>query len=136
VRPTGTHVVRGRGDLLSNNGVGDLIPDRIVELDYPHRAVAADAPAYAPEAAAAGFDVNVTTVADPRLPKLILFGDSFSNGLAPLLAEDSRRFVHLQEGPIDRTPQFDRAVVEAEHPAAVVQELVERNLYFGARFQP
>jgi alginate O-acetyltransferase complex protein AlgJ len=133
VHPTGTHVELHRGDVLGLNAVIGAI-DHVVKFDYPRRAIEASLPPWT--ASAPQFKVHVTTVADRRLPVLVLFGDSFSNALAPYLAEDAQRLVHLQQGVIDESPQFDRSVVEAEHPAAVVQELVERNLYFGETFRP
>lgn len=134
--PSGTHVESRPGDLLNFSGVGARILDRVVRLDYARRARAATvSPQLTAAAAAALFTVDVSTVDDPALPSAVVFGDSFSDQLAPLLAEDFRRTVHLQAGTA-LTPQFDERILLAERPTVVVQELVERNVFFGDAFRP
>jgi alginate O-acetyltransferase complex protein AlgJ len=135
VAPTGTHVETAHGDLLSLSGVPSA-PNDVVIVDYPHRAVDGGAPEYAAEVAKADFTtVHVMTVDNPRLPKAVMFGDSFSGPMLPFFAEDFRRTILLQQH-LPNTPHFDRTIVEAEHPNVVIQELVERSLVFGSQFLP
>jgi hypothetical protein len=59
---------------------------------------------------------------DPRLPRAVMFRDSFSGALIPLLSEHFRRIVYAWKYTLDRE------LVEREHPDVVMQELVERAL--------
>jgi alginate O-acetyltransferase complex protein AlgJ len=135
VMPTGRHVERAHGDLLSLSGVPGVENDVIV-VDYPHRAADGSAPEYAQDVAKDDFTLaRLMTVADPHLPKAVMFGDSFSGPMLPFFAEDFRRTILFQQH-LANTPHFDRHIVEVEHPDVVIQELVERGLVFGAQFLP
>lgn len=59
---------------------------------------------------------------DARLPRAVVFHDSFFLALAPMLAEHFRRAVCIWHD------DFHPDVVEREHPDVVVHELVERKL--------
>ncbi len=133
VVPSGTRVASNGGDLLNMSGVGARIMDRVVQVDFPHRAHPAASPELEGKAAMKQFSFHASAV-DAPLRVAVIFGDSFSAGIAPFLAEDFRLTAALQEGTA-RTPHFDPAVVLAAHANVVVQELVERNLVFGASFQ-
>ncbi len=61
---------------------------------------------------------------DPSLPRAVLFHDSFSWALGPLLAEHFRRLVCVW------TDQFSPGLVRREQPDVVIQEFVERKLGF------
>lgn len=65
----------------------------------------------------------VTEVPDAQLPRAVIFRDSFTVGLAPFLSEHFSRSLYLWQN------NFDAAVVAAEHPDVVVQEIVGRHLY-------
>jgi hypothetical protein len=132
VVPSGTRMVSTRGDLLNFSGVGSRIMDRVVEFDFPKRAHPVAEPDLERTAAAREFSLQASAV-DAPLPVAVIFGDSFTSRLLPLFAEDFRLTVALQEKNAF-TPQFDPAVVLATHANVVVQELVERNLVFGASF--
>ncbi len=54
-----------------------------------------------------------------ELPRAIMFGDSFSEGMWPFLSEYFSRIVYFQKA-------FDCRIVEAEHPDIVIEEIVER----------
>jgi hypothetical protein len=60
---------------------------------------------------------------DPTLPTIVLIRDSFCNAMTPMLAEHFRRAVFCSQD------DFDRTVIEAEHPDVVATEIVERKLY-------
>jgi hypothetical protein len=65
----------------------------------------------------------VTEIDDPRLPRAVIFRDSFTAGLAPFLSEHFSRAVYLWQN------DFDPDAVLAEHPDVVIQEIVGRHLY-------
>ncbi len=65
----------------------------------------------------------VTTVADERLPKAVVFHDSFMIYMAPFLAQ------HFRHVTFSRTP-FDPALVEREKPDVVIELRVERYFEF------
>jgi hypothetical protein len=65
----------------------------------------------------------VTEIADARLPRAVIFRDSFGSRLAPLLSEHFRRAVYLWQN------DFDAQVVLEERPDVVIQEIVGRHLY-------
>ena len=59
---------------------------------------------------------------DAGLPHAVIFRDSFSTLLIPLLSEHFGRIVYASQYT------FNRALVEFERPQVVIQEMVERNL--------
>ena len=61
-------------------------------------------------------------VADPALPKLVMFRDSFGSALVPLLAEHFQRSVFLWQY------DFDPAVILQEKPDYVVWLMTSRRL--------
>lgn len=120
----------GEGDLLRLAGISGEVSNTVVTLSFARRAHAVD-----PLPGPAGFAVSATVVDDPSLPSGILFGDSFTGGIAPFLAESFRRLdvVRFESAT---GPQFDRALVVRLHPDVVIQEIVERSLVFAGDFQP
>ena len=66
-----------------------------------------------------------TEWADAELPRAVLFRDSFAAQLIPFLAEHFQRILCVW----DR--DFNRAIIEHEHPGVVIQEVVERSLEAG-----
>jgi hypothetical protein len=73
---------------------------------------------------AAGFEVGrvVTSIADPKLPRLLMIRDSFGSGLIPFLSEHFSRAVYLWR------PDVDMDDVKQERPTLVIQEVVGRRL--------
>lgn len=65
----------------------------------------------------------VTEIADPALPRAIIFRDSFVSRLVPFLSEHFSRAVYLWQN------DFDAGAVLKEHPDVVIQEIVGRHLY-------
>jgi alginate O-acetyltransferase complex protein AlgJ len=65
---------------------------------------------------------TATELADAKLPRAVLFRDSFAAQLIPFLAEDFQRILCIWN------TDFERAMVEFEHPVVVIQEVVERSL--------
>jgi hypothetical protein len=63
-----------------------------------------------------------TVCADTKLPRALMFHDSFAVHLVPFLSEHFERIVYYWH------TDFDRAVVEREHPDVVIHEIVERTL--------
>ncbi|HEY0382418.1 MAG TPA: hypothetical protein VGC72_09480 [Candidatus Elarobacter sp.] len=115
------------GDLLGMAGVADFVRNHWVRYDFPRRAHGAPAAVKdANDPALAAFARHTTAVDDPSLPSAVVFGDSFSEQLAPFLAESFRRMTVFHH--LTNAVQFDRRVVEAERPTIVVQELVERTI--------
>lgn len=65
----------------------------------------------------------VTEIPGSHLPRAVIFRDSFASRLVPFLSEHFSRAVYLWQN------DFDAAVVEAEHPDIVIQEIVGRHLH-------
>ena len=120
----------GDGDLYRLAGIPAGTRNEILTYTFSRRAHAVDPP---PDAAP--FAVEAFVVDDPSLPSGVLFGDSFSVGLAPLLAESFRRLdvVRFEQST---GPQFDRPLLQRLRPQIVIQEIVERSLVFAGDFQP
>ncbi len=59
---------------------------------------------------------------DTRLPRAVMFHDSFTQALMPLLAEHFRRITFSWQYTLNKE------LVEREHPDVVIQEMVERTL--------
>ena len=59
---------------------------------------------------------------DAKLPRAVLFRDSFAAQLIPFLAEHFERMLCIWDSA------FDRAIIEHERPGVVIQEIVERSL--------
>jgi hypothetical protein len=66
----------------------------------------------------------VSEVADGSLPRLLMYRDSASSYLVPLLAEHFARGVYVW----DRRWKFSAGLLEGERPDVVVLEMVERRL--------
>jgi hypothetical protein len=60
---------------------------------------------------------------DATLPRAVIFRDSFSIALIPLLSEHFARSLYLWHCP------FDPAIIERECPDLVIEEYVERRLW-------
>ena len=65
----------------------------------------------------------VTEIPDSRLPRAVIFRDSFVSRLVPFLSEHFSRAVYLWQN------DFDASIVEEEHPDIVIQEIVGRHLH-------
>ena len=63
---------------------------------------------------------------DRRLPRAVIFRDSFAGPLIPFLSEHFQRIVYVWQG----YPVFDRRLIEQERPDVVIQEMVERKLTY------
>jgi hypothetical protein len=64
----------------------------------------------------------VTEIPGSRLPRAVIFRDSFTSRLVPFLSEHFSRAVYLWQN------DFDAQVVEQEHPDIVIQQIVGRHL--------
>ena len=70
----------------------------------------------------------VSVVDDSRLPKAVLYRDSFGSALVPFLAEHFERMVTLWE--YDVVPE----TIREERPDVVIQQWVDRRLYTRAPY--
>ncbi len=70
----------------------------------------------------------VTVVDDPRLPRAVVYRDSFGSALVPFLAEHFQRMVTLWE--YDVVPE----TIREEQPQVVIQQWVSRRLYNRAPY--
>jgi alginate O-acetyltransferase complex protein AlgJ len=116
-----------RGDLFALAGVGDVLKDK--QIDYVFRAHARQRSIRSSIYGLSPGNVSGTVIDDRRLPTAVLFGDSFSDRLAPFFSEGFRRVLFPPA-------QFDKHIVLVEHPQVVVQEIVERDLVDSARWSP
>jgi hypothetical protein len=64
----------------------------------------------------------VTEIPGSSLPRAVIFRDSFTSRLVPLLSEHFSRAVYLWQN------DFDAQVIEQEHPDVVIQQIVGRHL--------
>jgi hypothetical protein len=70
---------------------------------------------------------NITTInVDPSLPRLLMYRDSFSSYLVPLLSDHFSRAIYLWAYPTDDVYSY----IEAEKPDVVIIEITERSLDF------
>ena len=71
-----------------------------------------------------GYEVArvVTEVSDPRLPKAVIFRDSFMSAMVPFLSEHFSRAVYMWQNDVDRD------LVLRERPTLVILEIVGRRL--------
>jgi hypothetical protein len=125
-------VIEG-GDLLRLASLEGLVVNSVTRVAFAHRARGTAVPRYPGDANAGAFEITADTIDDPVLPSVVAFGDSFLDGLRPFLAENFHRTVVLRHRSVTGV-QFDPAVIEAERPNVVIQELVERSLVFGNEF--
>jgi hypothetical protein len=123
------------GDLLKLAGIASLVQNRIVRLDYSHKAHRVAAPSYPKDPQASAFAAAAYEQDDPSRPNAVVFGDSFTDAIAPFLAESFRRTVVLRHVNVTDV-QFDPRIVEAEKPRVVIQELAERSLVFAPDIKP
>lgn len=65
----------------------------------------------------------VTEIPGSTLPRAVIFRDSFVSPMVPFLSEHFSRAVYLWQN------DFDAAVIRAERPDVVIQEIVGRHLY-------
>ncbi|MDB5070609.1 MAG: hypothetical protein JWM87_1720 [Candidatus Eremiobacteraeota bacterium] len=123
------------GDLDRLAGITPAVRNDVIVYDFPARARKLAPPVYPRDAKQGAFIREAYATGDPRLPKAMLFGDSFTGMLRRFLAEDFSRMVVMQHS-IENGLQFDRSAIEAERPAVVVEELVERALVNSNLFEP
>jgi hypothetical protein len=123
------------GDLDRIAGIADAVRNEVTAYDFPRRATPSGAPEYRGDPLAGHFQPAVFSNPGARGPSAMLFGDSFSDALRRFLAEDVSRLVVMRRS-ISDTVQFDHTAISQERPAVVIDELVERALFFGDRFTP
>jgi alginate O-acetyltransferase complex protein AlgJ len=113
--------IRGQ-DLAGMLGLKDVLHETDLRLvpRKPRRARVVDPPGVAPTSE---LGLLVTEVADPALPRAVIFRDSFTSRLVPFLSEHFSRAVYLWQN------DFDANVISDEHPDVVIQEIVGRHLY-------
>jgi len=109
------------GDLAAMLGLNDVLREHALLLEprVPRRARLLE-PADLHE----GYEVArvVTEIADGRLPRAVIFRDSFMSGMIPFLSEHFRRAVYMWQNDVDRD------LVLGERPDLVVFEIVGRRL--------
>lgn len=112
-----------------NGGLGDLAgfinmegsmfdKEIILEPQIPMKAK----PAPAPYESIEGRKSIAAQTDNKRLPKLVMFMDSFAERLIPYLSENFSRSVYVWK------PAIDFSVIEREKPDIVIFEVVERKL--------
>jgi hypothetical protein len=69
---------------------------------------------------------------EPKLPRAVVFRDSFGAALVPFLSEHFRRTVFVWQD----YPTFDSDTLEKERPDVVIQEIVERKLAYPDMVDP
>lgn len=115
------------GELGLMLALGDKYHERKqqVSLTTPRQAVALPAKAYGPRY----FQPSLLMeTGNARLPKALVFRDSFVEALYPFLSEHFSRVLYLWPFPstVNQRRYFDRAAIEEEKPNLVVDAFVER----------
>ena len=113
-------VMKPAGDLSRLLGLQDALQEESLDLVPRIRL------RLPPESIEGDMTDPVTVNADPnapKLPRIVVFRDSFMTMLLPWVAQRFGRGVYLWEDG------FDRSVIEAERPDIVVQEFTSRKLY-------
>jgi hypothetical protein len=64
----------------------------------------------------------VGSVSNPRLPRMVMFRDSFANAIAGLMSQHFSRSVYVWDGKLDST------LIRSENPDLVIAEMAERSL--------
>jgi hypothetical protein len=115
------HEVRGM-DLAGMMGLTRVLREEDLRLT-PRRT--RQAIVVQPEGETADAEVGrlVTEIPGSRLPRALIFRDSFMSAVAPFLSEHFSRAVYLWQN------DFDTGNIEAEHADVVIQEIVGRHLY-------
>jgi hypothetical protein len=110
-------------DLAGMIGLKDVLRETRLRLvpKRPRRARTVEPPG---ELSSAGVGRIVTEIPGSTLPRAVVFRDSFASRLAPFLSEHFSRVVYLWQN------NFDIDVLEQEHPAVVIQEIVGRHLMY------
>ncbi|KWT82790.1 alginate O-acetyltransferase AlgX-related protein [Candidatus Magnetominusculus xianensis] len=116
---------RGAGDLYRLISVADLFTDDEVIFTpvTPFKSKDAAPGNYVHTYRTPTNPLIVREVDDGRLPKVVVFRDSFFMHPLDFFAEHFRRSVYVW------TMTFDTDIIEKEHPDIVITEIVERNLY-------
>ena len=115
-----SHANSGGGDLAGFINVKGLMNDTVISLK-PRTAWRAKSLKINYESMTGRKSVG-SEVDDPRLPRLVMFRDSFSDALIPYLSEHFSRSVYIWK------PTVDFTVIEREQPDVVIYEVVERYL--------
>jgi hypothetical protein len=112
------------GDLAVMLGLADRMPEHRLYLMpvQPRSSETGEAVPVPEEFLIKHLQGRVTQVKDTRLPRAVLFFDSFGEPLRPFLSESFQRLVYAPEYV------FDPALVERERPDVVIQLMVERKL--------
>lgn len=122
------------GDLADMLSLGDVIKEERITLapKFTPRAVDASRPYPDPVDLAVypGRKMIIKETNDPRLPKALIFRDSFAWPLIPFLAESFQSSVFVW------TFDFLPALIEREKPDLVIIECVERYTYSLAKENP
>ncbi|MBI5142840.1 MAG: hypothetical protein HZA20_11730 [Nitrospirae bacterium] len=115
-----SHANGGTGDLAGFINVKGLMRDTVMSLK-PQTALRAKSVKVDYESMTGRKSV-ASEVDDPRLPRLIMFRDSFADALIPYLSENFSRSVYIWK------PVIDFSVIGREQPDIVIYEVVERYL--------
>ena len=112
------------GDLAKMLGIADKLPEgrlKLVPRSGWHFHQVDEA---FPIAASCAYPelTMATERLDAKLPRAVLFRDSFAAQLIPFLAEHFERMLCIWDSA------FDRAIIEHERPGVVIQEIVERSI--------
>jgi alginate O-acetyltransferase complex protein AlgJ len=110
------------GDLAGMIGLKEVLREEDLALvpKRPRRAVVIE-PRGARPTDEEGY--LVTEIPGSSLPRAVVFRDSFVSQLVPFLSEHFSRVVYAWQN------DFDATMIEREHPAVVIQEIVGRHLY-------
>jgi hypothetical protein len=112
------------GDLARMLGMPEQMPESRLGLQpiQPRQARKTDEVFPLPPGSPAYRAIIAMESPNAKLPRAVIFHDSFFQHLAPFLSEHFQRVFYFSDY------DFDRKIVVREHPDVVIQELVERSL--------
>ncbi len=119
-------------DLYRLAGIEDVLQNRWVAYDFPNSSHEIPSASIGDKGELAEIPVSATESSASGATRLVVFGDSFSGGLAPYLSASLRHVVFIRPR-VGEYSEFTPKTLEIEKPTVVLDELVERNIGEGAQ---
>ncbi|MCE5228341.1 hypothetical protein LLG95_01925 [bacterium] len=120
------------GDLVNLMGLTGIYSENWEKLEVAEpRARVVDASQYdLASITQERYQAHATEIDDPKLPKAVMYRDSFSTILMPMLSEHFRRIVYIWNAnyKAEWGCDFDPTIIAKEKPDVFIEEFVERKI--------